>query len=305
MKLSVIMPARNEGDEVYKTCASVKAAGADEVIVVDDGSTDGCCATLPDCVTTFIYNPQAKTTSWCRNLGMWAANGDVIIWCDAHIRAVTSLRPMAELALSAGAVVCASVQPLTSEDAAWTYYGGDLLAMPNHVGYDCRYRQERPATRGEPITAVIGACYAIPAEIARETLRGWPRTLSYGYNEQALSLASHILGVPMINDRDTVIRHKFKKRFNYPIRQSTTRVNRYLVHRMLFEPKTWETIWQPAFAAAFPGVHGQAMQEIGESWVTRAHERYQSLRRISDADLFARLQEPVGSARADRRRDGQ
>ncbi len=47
-KISVIIPSRQEGEEVLLTCESFLKAGVDEVIVVDDASVDGSCNNLPE-----------------------------------------------------------------------------------------------------------------------------------------------------------------------------------------------------------------------------------------------------------------
>lgn len=276
MKISAILPARNEGEQVQQTIDSLRAAGVQEIILVDDASDDGSCCSLTG-VTTQIFNPEARCPSYCRNIGAYAASGDVLIFADAHVRA-TDVKAFAQLALDKRVIVNAAVKPLGGRD--WTGYGGVLVKEA--AGYDAKYQMKK-VERGTQISAVIGAFYAMSHDTF-DYLGGWPRTISHGYNEQALSLAATMSGIPMIVDSDTAIFHMFKHRFNYPTRQSSSRINRFLVHYQLFDD--YEDHWKPILEKAFPEVLKTYQQHIDSREVQRAREHYKSIKKITDQQFY-------------------
>ncbi|HHU32460.1 MAG: glycosyltransferase family 2 protein [Zhaonellaceae bacterium] len=88
--LTVIIPCKNEKKYLHSTLKSILDAEHGqllEIIVVDDGSTDGCCAGLTDMF------PQVKLlktpgigVSYARNLGAKGAQGKIFVFCDANIQ---------------------------------------------------------------------------------------------------------------------------------------------------------------------------------------------------------------------------
>ncbi|MDE3838791.1 glycosyl transferase family 2 [Bacillus methanolicus] len=90
--LSIIFPAKNEGENVKTTLNSlfsVKTNYPFEVIIVNDGSEDNCC----DFLKTYYKKDQVKLihsegigAANARNLGAKNASGEYLIFCDAHLQ---------------------------------------------------------------------------------------------------------------------------------------------------------------------------------------------------------------------------
>jgi glycosyltransferase involved in cell wall biosynthesis len=90
MKLSVVIPVFNEKETVAETVRRVQATGlASEIILVDDGSTDGTCEILralesPPSVVVLTHEKNKGKGASLRT-GFHRAAGDVILVQDADL----------------------------------------------------------------------------------------------------------------------------------------------------------------------------------------------------------------------------
>ncbi len=83
MRVSVIIPAYNAADTIVSCLESV-VDGADEVIVVDDGSSDGTADVIRKAYAGVVVLQQPNQgVSVARNAGLEAATGDYVAFVDA------------------------------------------------------------------------------------------------------------------------------------------------------------------------------------------------------------------------------
>jgi glycosyltransferase involved in cell wall biosynthesis len=91
MKVSVVIPCFNEEATIEQIVRAVRAAPLDdiEIIVVDDGSTDGTAAVLREKVSSvanqIIYEPRNCGKGAALRPGFATATGDVIVVQDADL----------------------------------------------------------------------------------------------------------------------------------------------------------------------------------------------------------------------------
>lgn len=89
--VSVVVPCRNAAahlGEQLQALSAQRYGGPWEVVVVDDGSTDGSAALaerfrsrLPR--LRVVRNPEPRNASRARNIGVAAATGQLLLFCDA------------------------------------------------------------------------------------------------------------------------------------------------------------------------------------------------------------------------------
>ena len=108
-RISVVIPALNEGSYLQRTAENLRATlpPQSELIVVDDGSTDGCADTLQQSDVLRVIRTSRLGSASARNVGARRATGDLVVFADAHVEAPPNWwAPLAEALrdLSVGAV---------------------------------------------------------------------------------------------------------------------------------------------------------------------------------------------------------
>ena len=90
MNISVIIPAYNEKATIREILHRVQAMNiAEEIIVVDDGSTDGTCEILQESVhqgpIRVVFHEKNQGKGAAVRTGIQQSHGDVIIIQDADL----------------------------------------------------------------------------------------------------------------------------------------------------------------------------------------------------------------------------
>lgn len=87
MRISIVLPAKNESAAIGATVASIRQhypnTAAVEVLVVNDGSTDNTAAVAQSAGARVLYHPYSKGNGAAIKTGARAASGDVIVFMDA------------------------------------------------------------------------------------------------------------------------------------------------------------------------------------------------------------------------------
>jgi len=87
--ISIVVISRNEGAELEATIRNLAESsrpGQPEIVVVDDGSTDGSTRFLADFPAVRLLRSEGIGVANARNFGACHAAGDIIVFSDAHVR---------------------------------------------------------------------------------------------------------------------------------------------------------------------------------------------------------------------------
>jgi len=128
MKVSVVIPCFNERDTIEQVVNSVRNSPIQniEIIVVDDGSTDGTIDVLKEKVAgladQIIYQPANRGKGAALRTGFAAATGDIILVQDADLEYSPSDYP-------------ALLQPIFSGSADVVFGSRFLGGRPHRVLY--------------------------------------------------------------------------------------------------------------------------------------------------------------------------
>jgi len=144
MRVSVIIPVYNEAEHLAELLAKVRAAAVDEIIAVDDGSTDASLEILQETAAAAPANASAgaavlKAVSHGKNRGKGAAvrtalehvTGDIVIIQDADLEYDPADYPaLLEPIVEGTAQVVYGSRNLVQNPASYRryYWGGKILS---------------------------------------------------------------------------------------------------------------------------------------------------------------------------------
>jgi GT2 family glycosyltransferase len=214
-RISAVVVSRNEGDELRLTVENLADTlpEGSEIVVVDDGSTDGSSRfLLRRRAPARLLRAKDLGVASARNLGARESRGDTIVFADAHIRLEPDWwRPLADLV----------------EDPK---VGGAAPAV-NHIGpghadgYGLRWKHpslevawnvRRPA---RPVAAAVlpGCCFAMRRDVFQAS-GGWDEgMLQRGGVDNEGCVRLWLLGYELMVVGSVVVRHLFRARSPYPI----------------------------------------------------------------------------------------
>jgi glycosyltransferase involved in cell wall biosynthesis len=243
--ISIVITAFNEGAEVRRTIDSVRAATHRpyEIILVDDGSTDGSCNDLDASDLTIVRHVERQGVAPSRNAGCAVASGEVFAFLDAHQRLSEGcLNACAELAIQRNAIVWPDVRGL--RDRGWTGHGATMGLCPKRGIFLPRWQTRTPRTKVSQITGLIAPGYVMPRGVYErvrwhDSLRGW------GATEAAIWVKALCLDIEILHLCGPLARHLFHKTSHFDTPQEQIWCNHAIVARTCFDDAAWRDYWLP------------------------------------------------------------
>lgn len=157
MTVSVVIPTWNRADLLHDCLTAIDTDRPDEVIVVDNGSTDGTDAMIDTYHPHVVHlrNDTNEGFAPASNRGAKEASGDVVIFCNNDtVPQPGWWQAMAEQVNDDQPIVGCH---LTYPDGA-TQHAGIVITRPGGTLVAVNVTQPRPS---RTVAAVTGACMAV------------------------------------------------------------------------------------------------------------------------------------------------
>jgi GT2 family glycosyltransferase len=279
-RISVVVISRNEGKELTRTVENFDDTlpSGGEIIVVDDGSTDGSARhvkTRRGRIT--LHRVEHYGVARARNLGARRARSGVIVYADAHLRLEPDWwRPMLDVLEnpSVGGVAPA----ITGFRSGRIGYG--LTFQDSRL--EVRWRRRKP---GGPVAAPIipGCCFATRRDVL-EVTGGWDeRQVQRGNIDNEGCVRFWMLGYELMITPETIVSHKFRKRSPYRVGWPEFLFNRLRLAFVHFtNPRRLGRV--VASLRSYPGF-GEALAMLADSDIAQRRRDLQR-RRVRDDDWY-------------------
>lgn len=217
VELSVIVPALNEGENLRRTINGLDGTlpPASEIIVVDDGSTDGGTEFLRGSGNVQLFEPEVPGMRLgapaARNKGAAAASGEVLIFLDAHVDVMPGW---------AEPLIAAVRDPSVGAAAP----GISVIGRPDCCGFGLRFRDAGlgvewlPPPDGEPEAPLLpGACLAVRRDLFADQGGFDPGLILWGSEDAELSLRLWTAGYALRLVPEVTVAHLFREQHPYAI----------------------------------------------------------------------------------------
>jgi GT2 family glycosyltransferase len=200
---------RNEGAELRRTLECLRASlpPRSEVIVVDDGSTDGSTRGLRR-----VIRAPGIGVARARNLGVSGSSNDYLFFADAHIRLERGwwkplVDVLADPKVAAVAPAVTHLPPTRRRGFGLTLTGPDL---------DARWL---PRQGSAPFAApILPGCSLMMRRATFDAAGGWDGgLLDRGGVDNEMSVRLWLLGYDLMVAPQVVVSHLFRKSSPYPV----------------------------------------------------------------------------------------
>jgi len=224
-KVSVVVITHNEGMNLRTTVENLRDTlpPNGEIVVVDDLSSDRSADFLGHATGSVrLVRPEGHLgVARARNYGADRTNGDVIVFCDAHLSFPKAWwRPM--LGLLENPLIGA-VAPCISDREVRHHKGFGL--RPSGPDLNAEWLN-RKGNDPYPVPLLPGACLAIRRDVFEVAGRFDEKLIRYGVEDCEFSLRLWLLGYELWLIPAVDVGHEFHDRFPYEVDWRTVLHNR-------------------------------------------------------------------------------
>ena len=228
-KVSVVIPAHNEGENLIDTvgCILENTVYPDfEIIVVDDGSTDGSGDRVADSFgakgRVSVVRAAGLGVAGARNLGAQWASGEILVFLDGHC--YTPPGWMTALIAPLGDPQVGIVGPSFA-----SLHEGNGARGFGATWRDASLEIEWLPQRGDepyPLPLLPGGCHAMRLSDFEKIGYYDSGMTRWGSEDQELSLRAWLMGYQVVVQPQAIIYHLFRKRHPYQVDASQVLYNR-------------------------------------------------------------------------------
>lgn len=236
-KCSVVIPSCNEGELLAMTVASVLTDSAYpnlEIIVVDDGSTDGSTAPLvhlDDRVR--LLRGDLLGLSRARNWGAEEATGDMLVFLDAHCRVFAGW--LKELVAALAASDVALVGPAFCSFESDERRGCGMTWVNDQL--DTAWFELKQMREPYEVPLLPGGCQAFRAETFSQLGRYDEGMTRWGFEDIEISVRAWLLGYRILGVPTALVAHHFREQRVFEVTQEGILYNYLRLLYLHFSPR--------------------------------------------------------------------
>lgn len=224
-KLSIVILFLNEGSEVRKTVQSIidsiTCRDDIEIILLDDASDDNYNykQIAADYNARYIKNKIRKGTGLSRNLGVIYSTSNNVLMLDAHMRCFDidwHTQVIQDITCNPREILCYKTLAIDTNSVILddTHgYGAYINIETLRINWNSKDLYENQ--RSYRVPSILGAAYAVSREYWLE-LGGLSGLVSYGCDEQLISIKSWVLGSGCRFVRTPIFGHTYREIKNVP-----------------------------------------------------------------------------------------
>jgi len=279
--LSVVVAALNEGRNLRHTidCLQSSLPAGSEIMVVDDGSEDGCSDFLGSRASVRLVRSDHLGVAKARNLGAALSRGRTIVFADAHIRVEAGWwRPLVEVLRQPKV---GAVAPAISN-----------IHQPQDKGFGLRFQGaelsvewlEQQGSKPYPVPLLPGCCWAMRRKVFQATGGFDSGLISWGSTDNEMSLRLWLLGYELWLAPQAEAAHLFREEPPYALENSAVLHN---ILRLAFVHFGERRIAQVVDAFRTQDAFPVALAEVLRGDVSERRRELAS-RRLYDDDWFFR-----------------
>ncbi len=238
--VSVVIVCLNEGAQLEHTVESFSATSppGTEIVVVDDGSNDGCADFLENGKTDVRLVRTARSgVPRARNHGARVASGEVLVFADAHVVAPALWgHPILDALAAPGVGATAPAVYDLNNPVAKGF--GFQLSVPT---LDPSWLSQRDTTP-YAVPTLPGCCFAIRREVF-ETVGGFDEgMIHWGMEDTELGLRLWLLGYDLLLVPQIELGHLFRGVLPYPVTRGCIVHNKLRLAFMHFDRRRIEAV---------------------------------------------------------------
>lgn len=282
-QISVVVLTLNEGEMLARTVRSLRATlpKSAEIIVVDDGSTDGSTAFLADDSSVRTLRTDHYGVARGRNHGMRHARGEYIIVSDAHIEVPKGWwRPMIKV-LKKPKTGMAGPGIVDMNDPERRGFGMRLL----NAALEAEWISPEWADP-LPVALLPGGFWGMRRDVFQATGGLDDGMLRWGAEDFELSLRLWMLGYEQVAVPEVEVAHLFRHESPYPMSMRWPRHNQLRMAWLHFTPDRFERV-RSALEEYEEYEEGFALFEASRPALEARRQQLHAMRTRNDDEYFA------------------